>query len=143
MTDETKHDESCGCCCEESSEKKGAQSTINDAAGKVQSTVNDATDKVVSELDKAVGTGEKNFLIAMILSIIPGIGLIYIRQLKYGLTFLVVEIVLWIIGWLLPGPFNWIVWVISLLIWLFQIYQTLVKYNEYKEYFDKNGKAPW
>lgn len=143
MTDETKHDESCGCCCEESSEKKGAQSTINDAAGKVQSTVNDATDKVVSELDKAVGTGEKNFLIAMILSIIPGIGLIYIRQLKYGLMFLVVTIILLVIGALIGGTPGWIIGVIALIIWLFQIYQTLVKYNEYKEYFDKNGKAPW
>ncbi len=103
----------------------------------------DSTNKIFQKLEKAIYGEEKSFVISAILSILPGIGLMYLRQIKRGIQFLIVEFLLLSAGYILGGLPGMIIWTVSIVIWLLQIWQTFVKYNEYKEYFDKTGRAPW
>ncbi len=112
------------------------------AEGNGQDT-EDPTNKIFQKLEKAVYGEEKSFVISTILSILPGVGLMYLRKIKLGIQFLVIEILLLSAGYILSGLPGKIIWAVGIIVWLLQIWQTFVKYNEYKIYFDKTGRAPW
>lgn len=103
----------------------------------------DSTNKIFQKLEKAIYGEEKSFVISTILSILPGMGLVYLRQIKRGIQFLIVEFLLLSAGYILGGLPGMTIWIVSIVVWLLQIWHTFVKYNEYKEYFDKTGRAPW
>ncbi|AGN26165.1 hypothetical protein [Candidatus Methanomassiliicoccus intestinalis] len=105
--------------------------------------VEDSTNKTFQKLERAVYGDEKSFAISAILSIVPGIGLMYMKKLKDGTLFLIIEIILLSVGYVLGGLPGKLVWIVAIIVWLLQIWQTFVKYNEYKEYFNKTGRAPW
>lgn len=113
----------------------GAESSNQDAE--------DSTNKIFQKLEKAVYGEEKSFVISTILSILPGAGLMYLRKIKRGIRFLVVEVLLLSAGYILSGLLGNIIWAVGIIVWLLQIWQTFVKYNEYRTYFDKTGRAPW
>lgn len=118
---------------------------LNDIPGgaEISNPTEDSTNKIFQKLEKAIDGEEKSFVISAILSILPGIGLMYLRRIKYGVLFLVVEVLLLSTGYVLGGLPGSIIWAVSIIIWLLQIWQTFVKYNEYKLYFDKTGRSPW
>ncbi len=103
----------------------------------------DSTNKIFQKLEKAIDGEEKSFVISAILSILPGIGLMYLRRIKCGVLFLMVEVLLLSTGYVLGGLSGSIIWAVSIIIWLLQIWQTFVKFNEYNVYFDKTGRSPW
>ena len=112
------------------------------AEGSNQDT-GDSTNKIFQKLEKAVYGEEKSFVISIILSILPGVGLMYLRKIKLGTQFLLIEILLLSIGYILSGLPGKIIWAVGIIVWLLQIWQTFIKYNEYRIYFDKTGRAPW
>lgn len=116
---------------------------IPDSAEGSNQDTEDFTNKIFQKLEKAIYGEEKSFVISTILSILPGAGLMYLRKIKRGIQFLVIEILLLSAGYVLSGLPGKIVWAVGIIIWLIQIWQTFVRYNEYKMYFDKTGRAPW
>lgn len=65
--------------------------------------VEDSTNKTFQKLERAVYRDEKSFAISAILSIVPGIGLMYMKKLKDGTLFLIIEIILLSVGYVLGG----------------------------------------
>lgn len=119
------------------------QDITNNGATEDCREVEDSTNKTFQKLERAVYGDEKSFAISAILSIVPGIGLMYMKKLKDGTLFLIIEIILLSVGYVLGGLPGKLVWIVAIIVWLLQIWQTFVKYNEYKEYFNKTGRAPW
>lgn len=67
---------------------------------------------------------EKNMVIALVLSLIfTGIGIVYAGDVKKGLTFFALSVILNILGMWVIFIFSWI----SILVWAYALYQTYLE----------------
>lgn len=78
--------------------------------------------------------------LALLLSlIITGLGHIYIGKTDKGVALLIVQIVC-----LVVGAFLLIPWIVSVVLWIYGMYDSYVMAKDYNEYLlTHNGQTPW
>lgn len=78
--------------------------------------------------------------LALILSLlITGLGHIYAGKTDKGIALLIAQVVCLVVGMFLLVP-----WVISLVLWIYGMYDSYVITKEYNEYLlAHNGQKPW
>mgnify|MGYP000872158336 FL=1 len=86
----------------------------------------------------------KNAGIAAVLSFLwAGLGYIYLGLIGKGIVYMLLYIVLWVIG-AFVGVFTYgIGFLIPVIFWVWQLYDTYKKANEYNAAVQQTGRAPW
>ncbi|NLK26041.1 MAG: zinc-ribbon domain-containing protein [Euryarchaeota archaeon] len=75
---------------------------------------------------------------AVLALIIPGVGHIYAGMITRGILYLILNVVLWTIGWITVFGL-----IIALVFYIWQIYDAYNKTNEYNRLLQQTGRAPW
>ena len=82
---------------------------------------------------------EKNTGLALILSFfIIGAGHLYVGKVTDGIVLFIAAVVMAVLGWLFLFPY-----IISIIIWIWALYDTNKKANEYNNALRQTGNPPW
>lgn len=82
--------------------------------------------------------GEKNPILALLLSIVTGIGQLYNGETTKGITLLVVGIVLFALT-----VVTFVLCVVSVPFWIFGMYDAYERANAYNLALRTTGRPPW
>ncbi|OGS49531.1 MAG: hypothetical protein A3K65_04650 [Euryarchaeota archaeon RBG_16_68_12] len=82
--------------------------------------------------------GEKNAVLALLLSIVTGAGQLYNGESSKGRTFLVVGIVLFALSLV-----TVVLFVVSVPFWIYGLYDAYVRANAYNQGLRTTGRPPW
>ena len=108
--------------------------------GSIQGTGGPVPGSAASNSGSYVGAyGKKSEGIALVLSfLLAGLGHIYVGKITTGLLYIVLSIVLVILGALLLFPL-----IIYLVLWIYCIYDSYHKAQEYNRTLIETGQPPW